>query len=62
MNELIARFSAPPTTIRSTCPLLADQIHGAKFKVHHDALLTATRQLLGPGERRDDVWIWPLTS
>ena len=26
MNELIARFSTPPTTIRSTWPLLADQI------------------------------------
>ena len=38
--------------------VLADRIHGAKWPVQHDALLTATRQLLGPGERIDDVWVW----
>ena len=36
------------------------RIHGAKWPVQHDALLTATRQLLGPGERIDDVWVWRL--
>jgi hypothetical protein len=41
--------------------VLADQIHGAKWPVQHDALLTATRQLLGPGERIDDVWVWRVT-
>jgi hypothetical protein len=40
--------------------VLADEIHGAKWPVHHDALLAATTQLLGPGERVQDVWLWRL--
>jgi hypothetical protein len=42
--------------------VLADGIHGAKWPVHHDALLRATTALLGPGERVDDVWLWRLSS
>lgn len=42
--------------------VLADEIHGAKWPVHHDALLAACRALLGPGERVEDVWLWPITS
>jgi len=38
--------------------VLADDVHGAKWPVHHDALLTATRQLLGHGERIEDAWVW----
>ncbi|MDG4765109.1 DUF2079 domain-containing protein [Solwaraspora sp. WMMD406] len=40
--------------------VLADQVHGAKFPVDADALLRATTQLLGPPQRVDDVWIWPV--
>jgi hypothetical protein len=39
--------------------VLADQVHGAKFPVDADALLTATTQLLGPPQRVTDVWLWP---
>jgi len=42
--------------------VLADHIHGAKWPVDHDALLMATRQLLGPGERIDDAWVWRVAT
>ncbi|MEV1289279.1 DUF2079 domain-containing protein [Micromonospora sp. NPDC049679] len=40
--------------------VLADRVHGAKFPVHHDALLRATTELLGPPRRVHDVWLWRL--
>jgi hypothetical protein len=40
--------------------VLADRVHGAKFPVHHDALLRATTDLLGPPQRVRDVWLWRL--
>ncbi|WJK43964.1 DUF2079 domain-containing protein [Solwaraspora sp. WMMA2056] len=39
--------------------VLADRVHGAKFPVDADALLTATTELLGPPQRVADVWLWP---
>ncbi|MFV2095837.1 DUF2079 domain-containing protein [Micromonospora sp. LOL_014] len=39
--------------------VLADQVHGAKFPVDAEALLTATTELLGPPQRITDVWLWP---
>ncbi|WP_326555561.1 DUF2079 domain-containing protein [Micromonospora sp. NBC_01813] len=39
--------------------VLADQVHGAKFPVDAEALLTATTELLGPPQRVVDVWLWP---
>jgi hypothetical protein len=38
--------------------VLADQVHGAKFPVHVDALRQTATELLGPPERVDDVWLW----
>jgi hypothetical protein len=46
---------------RADVVVLADEIHGAKWPVHHDALLRATTALLGPRERVDDVWLWRLS-
>nr|WP_123604859.1 DUF2079 domain-containing protein [Micromonospora sp. Llam0] len=39
--------------------VLADRVHGAKFPVDAEALLTATTELLGPPQRIADVWLWP---
>lgn len=38
--------------------VLADQVHGAKWPVHEQALLRATTRLLGQPERVHDVWLW----
>ncbi|MFC0533897.1 DUF2079 domain-containing protein [Phytohabitans kaempferiae] len=38
--------------------VLADQVHGAKFTPHPEALLRATTELLGPPQRVEDVWLW----
>lgn len=38
--------------------VLADQVHGAKFRVHVDALRRAATELFGPPQRVDDVWLW----
>jgi hypothetical protein len=42
--------------------VLADRIHGAKFPVHHDAVLRAATELLGPPQRVDDVWLWRIPT
>jgi hypothetical protein len=40
--------------------VLADRVHGAEFDIHEDALLETTTKLLGPPERVQDVWVWPV--
>jgi hypothetical protein len=38
--------------------VLADAVSGAHWEPHQNALLDAMKQLLGPPERIDDVWVW----
>ncbi|GAB2939831.1 glycosyl transferase [Micromonospora polyrhachis] len=38
--------------------VLADQVHGAKFPVHTEALRQTATELFGPPERVEDVWLW----
>ncbi|WP_370375513.1 DUF2079 domain-containing protein [Micromonospora sp. HM5-17] len=38
--------------------VLDPQMHGAKYRLHPDAVLEATTRLLGPPERVSDVWLW----
>lgn len=38
--------------------VLADQVHGAKFRIHVDAVRRVATELLGPPQRVDDVWLW----
>ncbi|MGW4465975.1 DUF2079 domain-containing protein [Micromonospora sp. NPDC004704] len=40
--------------------VLADRVHGAKYPVHVDALRQTATALLGPPQRADDVYLWPL--
>jgi hypothetical protein len=40
--------------------VLSDGGAGISWTPHHDALLDAVSQLLGPPQRVDDVWLWPV--
>jgi hypothetical protein len=42
--------------------VLDPQMHGTKFRLHPDAVLDATTQLLGPPERVADVWLWRIPT
>jgi len=42
--------------------VLADEVHGAKFEIHEDALMQTTTALLGPPERVRDVWVWQVAT
>lgn len=42
--------------------VLGDEVSGAKWTVHRDALLQATTALLGPGERVAGVTVWRVPS
>jgi hypothetical protein len=47
---------------RAEAVVLPDEVHGAKWPVHVDAVLAATTALLGPPRRVDDVWLWTPTA
>ncbi|MEE6260482.1 DUF2079 domain-containing protein [Plantactinospora sonchi] len=43
---------------RAEVVVLDPQMHGTKFRLHPEAVLDATTQLLGPPEKVSDVWLW----
>ena len=43
---------------RAEIVVLADQVHGAKWTVHYDALRETATALFGPPQRVADVWLW----
>jgi hypothetical protein len=46
---------------RAEIVVLADQVHGAKWTVHYDALRTTATALFGPPQRVSDVWLWDVS-
>jgi len=57
-----ARARADLRHWRASIVVLADEIHGAKWPVHYDAVRRTATALFGEPERVMDVWVWRVPS